>query len=813
MDVQTQSSTRTRKDLSTLARSPQLRELSSLTLPQIEAAVNLVAQMVPAGNIPRVILNGLMQLPGRRLSNEITKRDTNALFEALEKLYDTALYGAAFAGPAAVIWGYQTLLRLAGKEIETAFPNGVWQFYVDYALREDTAHHTYETVGFDAILHKYQIRLSLADRLTAWVLAASNILHQYNELLKNEWRERIYTHTLAQLTASRPDHTYYRNLYRDWEQQRPYGRGRDAKAHETYPVYRRNKFNQFLERAMRLLPTEIRLEWVEQVRLARGNNLPTYQRQMSILSYLSPGRYGEERVPIAFDWAYIGLILHGRYYLLPAATPGSSNPADPHTIRAQIAALVNQPATNPPVSLIPLARMRRQALADFLPKLSGSVSEEWAVLRLAPILINGDPRPPALPLSELRRGERGAGHQAITIFDTNQSHVFDLSHIFFDGTWGAALSEIITNEALSWAVFLSSLAPVRPAATRPVCLTFPFRPEQLLKIRQAPTISEEVSAETSGVNVNAIFSLRRLFKLRNDLIHLTVNDILVLYRALHAATYRPEPSLLAELQSLAKNGMTQRPAEEALKALQTEGSLNPAVLIPVDASQQEPGRRVHPMSFMVPIEELDLLQLHTQTNAALMAYREGEGDRHLAHAAFDRLQRRYLATLAGCGQVFRRAKEIAVQGETASVGSIKMLAYLPPALQRILDSVPNRFEVLNDVLKGREVFSNIGAVAPSSSLTRFMTAKDDNEHKTLAWGILTTADDRMVITLRDFRPHVIHLIEAGQRELAGRITQHYLDSYAEGLNQFVVALRQITMSSRETNLQANTQPAPPSGSQ
>lgn len=67
------------------------------------------------------------------------------------------------------------------------------------------------------------------------------------------------------------------------------------------------------------------------------------------------------------------------------------------------------------------------------------------------------------------------------------------------------------------------------------------------------------------------------------------------------------------------------------------------------------------------------------------------------------------------------------------------MAHLPPPIQRLLDKLPERFELLNNLLKGQEVFSNVGAVVPRQhTLTRFITAKDDNEQKQLAWGILTT---------------------------------------------------------------------------
>jgi hypothetical protein len=58
----------------------------------------------------------------------------------------------------------------------------------------------------------------------------------------------------------------------------------------------------------------------------------------------------------------------------------------------------------------------------------------------------------------------------------------------------------------------------------------------------------------------------------------------------------------------------------------------------------------------------------------------------------------------------------------------------------------------------------------------------------------------MVISMRDFRPYVAALLEAGHKRLATDIAQHYLDSYAYGLNDYVRDLQRITRRSRETIL-------------
>jgi hypothetical protein len=201
------------------------------------------------------------------------------------------------------------------------------------------------------------------------------------------------------------------------------------------------------------------------------------------------------------------------------------------------------------------------------------------------------------------------------------------------------------------------------------------------------------------------------------------------------------------------------------------------------------------MSFEVPLLELGLLRLHNDVIAALDTYEEGGSGED-----FDKLQKQYLRALAGFGQVMAKAKEIASAGESSSVGTIKLLAHIPTPLQHLMNEIPGRFDMLNDIIKGREIFSNVGKVAKSSTLRRFITAKDDNEKKTLAWGILSDNEGIMRITLRDFRPHVGKLLQIGQRDLAQRMTEDYLASYAEGFNRYLADVHQITLKSRETRL-------------
>ncbi len=189
-NVYAQASIKTADNLRSVAHSAAVRELSQLSLPEIDTAVDAVAQFAPAGNVPGVILNGLARLPGRRPPAANVHRDINLLF----------------------------------KGVEAALDKG----------------------GFDTMMGKHQIALHPVDRITAWLMVAIHLLHQYPDLLANEWRERVYLATLQEVTAVQPDAAHYAGLYAAWEQQRPYGRDRDADPNHNFAAYRRHKFDQFL---------------------------------------------------------------------------------------------------------------------------------------------------------------------------------------------------------------------------------------------------------------------------------------------------------------------------------------------------------------------------------------------------------------------------------------------------------------------------------------------------------------------------------------------------------------------------------------
>jgi hypothetical protein len=62
-----------------------------------------------------------------------------------------------------------------------------------------------------------------------------------------------------------------------------------------------------------------------------------------------------------------------------------------------------------------------------------------------------------------------------------------------------------------------------------------------------------------------------------------------------------------------------------------------------------------------------------------------------------------------------------------------------------------------------------------------MSAKDDGNTKALVWGIMSDDQNRLIITMRDFRPHVKPLVTANRADLAQRMAQDYLTTYTAAL--------------------------------
>ena len=227
---------------------------------------------------------------------------------------------------------------------------------------------------------------------------------------------------------------------------------------------------------------------------------------------------------------------------------------------------------------------------------------------------------------------------------------------------------------------------------------------------------------------------------------------------------------------------------------------NPSILIPLLADQ-DPRERAYPLLFEVPIRELNLIRLHQQALAALVAYETDAGHERLQnYTTFDQLQREYLATLAGFCQILAATKQIARQGGNRGQEAVKMTATLPPRMKNLFNQLSDRSEPVNNVLRGSEIFEWLDMSTSLNSISRFQAGKEDSEQKSLTWSGLLDVQGNLTLTLRDFRPEIVALYTNGRQQLAQQISSHYLSSYTRGFNTFVGALRRITKSSRETQI-------------
>lgn len=780
---------RTAGELRNVATTTRIMELSQLDLPEIERVTSEIARVIPAGNVPGIILSGLTRLDGRSINQDESRKHINLLFRGLRLSVDMAVYGTLFAGPAAVLYGYQQLLKLAGKDINTAFPDGTWQFYLEFALREDSAHHTNETTGFHENLPRHRGKvINEIDQLAAWILATAHFVRLLPQTLANEWRERVLMRTLAEAAAlqNAQKGAEYRELYPRWERQRPFHRA----ANETYPESRRRVFDAFWEPYYKSLNNHAKQFFNQKYAALEQTSLPEYQRQMSWLAYLEPEPHSEARISYPPERAHIGVIWQGRYHLfelLPAT--------DVNVARALAASILQSENQTPPAKADDiLVTARREYQAELRKLLDADARRQLDDLRFAPVLINWDEHDGRQPLSLIRRAKRGVGDHALTLIRTTESMVFDQSHIFFDGAWGAAVAQVITNEALMWAHDLVTMSAARPIARKLYIPTLPATPKAAREAAKHQ-IGAETSAENTSTKMKSLYELRKLLKQRSDLAQITVNDLFILYRSLHAVLYKPSQKLLDVLEELAMSKredhrLAAQAAQESIKQIQVK---NPAILIPIDASRYDPRERVYPTTFRNPLT--DFVTHHQRALAALHRLRETK-DRG-AFKEFEDAQTLYLRLVGGFGELLTRYKQIALRGESTSTASIKFLAHLPGPIRKLLDTIPNTVDVLNEVIKGEEVFSNTGRVAVGSSLRRFMTAKDDNQLKTLSWGVQT--DDKNVahISLRDFRPHVKILHEAKLHHIAQLVVQDYLNAYVDGLNRYIAELSEITIASAE----------------
>ncbi len=853
----------TMQSLDSAAADTSLASISGLGIPQVRALKREIAEIFPASNLPGFLLQGLLQLKGRDLDGERVSGDLRVLFRETRQI---GLYGTFLAAPALIIYGYQRLLTLAGKDAASAFPDGTWQFYTEFGLREDAARHSVETRGFAAAAAS----LAEADTAACWVAAAIHTIFVYEDLLANEWHERVMLRcvddALAELAAAglgrlprkaderaqaisveadrlRGAHGLSR-LTADWAARRPYA-GPAGSPVLGYAEARRHAFDAFLGRRLRGVPDELRARAEALYAERRAGGLPAYQAQMSILQTLHAEGYSDRREPVALADAQVAFVCGGTYYLIAPwerdaagslmitprggdpARPGQSLPLrrdaagtwiDPYGQPAQIdrrgevrMAGVHVGRLRP----LPLAQVRALAAAalrsarplrpgdpgppgaDLLlataprgrqealrSSLSTATRAEVERLRGAPIIVSWDQRDPAQPLGTIRRTRRGCGDHALTIIRAGEGVVFDMSHIFFDGIWGAIMAEVVTGFASALAAGVDSSRRTRTAAPPALGLARGTALERAA--HEAGARPAEVCAETRAASLPAISGLRQ--RLAEREMHLTVNDILLLGRYDHAASYRPGPAAMAALDDLeSRGGEAARLHAQIVSGLEAQRALVPSLLIPMDSSWIDPRQRLHPATLRNP--QPSLLPRLARAEALLQATIKGHSP--ATRQAFEDERTELCGDLMAYAAVLRALREITTRGESFTTAALKLLAHLPRPMQSLMDQIPQKIDLLNEIVKGAEVFSNIGQVARNSSVNRFASSRDDGDTKLLIWGLMADAEGQLVITLRDFRPHVGPLLAAGHTHLAELLAADFLDAYAQGLNSMVKRIRRV----------------------
>ncbi len=763
-------------------------DLTRVHLKDVTEMANEVARVLPAGNVVRMVFSQLRNIRGRHVSNDDTRRMMSLLNQGMATFLDKATYMAFFTTPALLISGYQLLLRAAGKDPEAAFPDGTWQFYLEFGLREDSARHACETMGFKQAIDANDLEVSEADQLAAWIQAVSRLLLTYDELLAQEWRERLILYQLGQRLDDR-------KITARWVARRPYGV--PPPNTQQYINYRQLEFWEFVREA---LSSEMREHDVNETMMLWGNeetltisDRQSYQKQMSLLHMLEPGAFNDERRPLPLEYAQIAVIWNHTYYMIPLTHKG--RPLDRRAIRAVAHSILHTPPTHqyPTVDelLITIPRAAQRNVRTQLPR---NVMEQVEWLRVAPVIINWDEADAGLPLTSIRQGKRGIGDHALTLFRTQDSMVFDQSHIFFDAIWGMAVAEILTNQAIHNIRQMDQLPPAN-SNIQPPMLDL-IAPPQVKKLLQQQLLSgRESSAEVEVPIVSVMNRLRRLMRQRNRDLQLTINDWLMLYRSLFNQQYRPSRRLARVLKNLEQQGQQEATAVEHLREmLKEQRKTSPAFLIPIDASATNPQARIYPVTYSPRPPWTDIAAVHAKVWKLWGEYTNDEVPEQWS--AFNKARTQYMGMIRMFGVLMARYKEIALEGETMSVATLKILGTVPKSLQKMLSNIPDKIDILNDMLKGTEVFSNVGKVAETSSLARFITAKDDNQKKELCWGVMTRADDTMIITVRDFRPAVVDLMEIDP-DVAQMVTRDLLEGFAKGLTTYVRQLAEIVQARKK----------------
>jgi len=157
-------------------------------------------------------------------------------------------------------------------------------FYLQFGLREDSARHTNEALGF----HKTIIAQPDATMAAAWVCAALELIYAYDDLLALDWSERVMLRlimdeaTQAGLAERKP----FDKLVADWNKARPII-AHAQRAMRTMS-HRQSVFSRFAQERLKALPGKARSAVQKSLRAA-SEELAAFQEQMALLAALETG--------------------------------------------------------------------------------------------------------------------------------------------------------------------------------------------------------------------------------------------------------------------------------------------------------------------------------------------------------------------------------------------------------------------------------------------------------------------------------------------------------------------------------------------
>ncbi len=786
-----------------------------------------------AGNLKGLFRSGLTLLRARL----VQPRDGNLSAIGLRIAYYYIVFIFVIGIPATILTIYQRV-RSAMTGQPSAFKNGSWQFYINFGLRNDLAHHTNETTGYQT---QRAENTSEVDDLTAWVMTLGQFVWSYDELMGTVWDEATSLGLLnrAAYEGGFLNDPLFTRLGRQWELERPY----NAPLNGTYADVRREAFAQFLNQRLEALPRTLLRQYEAAFAFEKEQNRQAFQELLSVNGYMSPQPLYDQKFKFDLWQANIGVVYQGHYYLIKIASRddfgrlqafgrgGQAHPlveydnslfttdgievvvendkvylkqsaewlgfidlASTATVKAQMYALLHDGSAAPfsfdekamaDVLLAETPRSQQKKLRALLPT---ETQHTINALQQTPVILNWDLHAREKTLAEVRRTRRGIGDHPLTVIRTQDSFVFDEHHAFFDGTWAVAVAEVLTKSAIQWCKRVKNISLTeKRAAPKPVRLyASPDFVQAAIPLRQMT----EVSAEAVIPGIQSVLNLRKRLKKQGT--NLTVNDLLIIARIFHAAHYAPSASLQTQINQIAEsNTASDRKLKKAISDSLERGRLiNPALLIPVDATLVSPKQRIYPITFRSLFDEL--VWAWDDTWEAYQAYRKIEPPTTTeGYYAFHKFQTNYeelLQTLQVFSHILAASKSVAVRGTSLNEAVISLIANLPARIQRAMLLIPERFSLLNEVLRGEEVYSNIGRVAQGATLRRFMSARDDGNTKALVWGIMTDADGQMVVTMRDFRPHVRPLVESGRIDLAHALAQDYVNAYTTDLISLVAKL-------------------------